>query len=140
MKPQVTRIFGAMSISLALLAGPLRAVAQEKPDRPPWAQPSSNQPAKSEPSNGQPSGGQPGGGPAGAIVPTPQTEPEKQQTTQTPKGAIKVNVNLVNVLVSVVDEQKRPAPNLPKDAFQVLEEGVPQKIDFSRRKPRGRWT
>jgi len=130
MKPQVTRIFGAMSISLALLAGPLRAVAQEKPDRPPWAQPSSNQPAKSEPSNGQPSGGQPGGGPAGAIVPTPQTEPEKQQTTQTPKGAIKVNVNLVNVLVSVVDEQKRPAPNLPKDAFQVLEEGVPQKIDF----------
>ena len=47
-----------------------------------------------------------------------------------PKGTIKVNVNLVNVLVSVLDEQKRPAPNLPIEAFQILEEGVPQKTEF----------
>jgi Ca-activated chloride channel family protein len=135
MNPRVPGIFGALGISLAVLAGAASVSAQDKPDRPPWAQPSSSQPAKTNaPSSGQPSGGPPVGGqpngPAGAIVPTPPPEPEKQQTAQTAKGTIKVNVNLVNVLVSVVDEQKRPAPNLPKDAFQVLEEGVPQKVDF----------
>ena len=124
MNPRVTRIFGAMCISLALLAGVTSVFAQDKPDRPPWAQPSSNQPSNSTSSSGQPNGS------GGAIVPTPPQEPEKAPPTQTPKGTIKVNVNLVNVLVSVVDEQKRPAPNLPKDAFQVLEEGVPQKIEF----------
>jgi len=124
MNPRVTRIFGAMCISLALLAGVTSVFAQDKPDRPPWAQPSSNQPSNGTSSSGQPNG------PGGAIVPTPPPEPEKAPPTQTPKGTIKVNVNLVNVLVSVVDEQKRPAPNLPKDAFQVLEEGVPQKIEF----------
>src|SRR5215472_7257492 len=56
--------------------------------------------------------------------------PPKVQESQSPKGAIKVNVNLVNVLVSVLDEQTRPAPNLPVEAFQVIEEGVPQKISF----------
>ena len=56
--------------------------------------------------------------------------PEKQKEPPTPKGTIKVNVNLVNVLVSVLDENKRPAPNLPQEAFAVQEEGVGQKIEF----------
>ena len=50
-----------------------------------------------------------------------------------PLSAVAVVVmvaELVNVLVSVLDEKKRPAPNLPQEAFEVLEEGVPQKIDF----------
>jgi Ca-activated chloride channel family protein len=33
------------------------------------------------------------------------------------------------VLVSVLDEKNRPAPDLPKEAFQLFEEGVEQKID-----------
>jgi Ca-activated chloride channel homolog len=45
------------------------------------------------------------------------------------KGTVKVNVNLVSVLVSVLDEHNRPAPNLPIEAFQLFEEGVQQKID-----------
>ena len=36
----------------------------------------------------------------------------------------------MNVLVSVLDEHNRPAPDLPIEAFQVFEEGVPQKIDI----------
>jgi len=65
------------------------------------------------------------------MVPAPaEPAPPKSQEPQTPKGTIKVNVNLVNVLVSVLDKQKRPAPNLPVEAFQVIEEGVPQKIEF----------
>jgi Ca-activated chloride channel family protein len=79
--------------------------SQERPDRPPWAQ-SSGQ-AKS--SDGQ--------------------AKEKNQDQNSSRNAIKVNVNLVNVLVSVLDEHNRPAPDLPIEAFQVFEEGVPQKID-----------
>src|SRR5579883_1620635 len=107
---QVPRTFSAFGLAALLLGFGLCARAQDKPDRPPWAQPS---------------------GPPGAIVPAP-TEPASPnvQGSQTPKGTIKVNVSLVNVLVSVLDEQKRPAPNLPKEAFQVFEEGAPQKIEF----------
>jgi Ca-activated chloride channel homolog len=110
---------------LALFAGAFFAHAQEKPDRPPWAQPSSTQPQPAPPIS-QP---QPTGAP-GPMVPAPEQVPERQKESQTPKGTIKVNVNLVNVLVSVLDENKRPAPNLPQEAFQVSEEGVPQKIEF----------
>jgi Ca-activated chloride channel homolog len=42
---------------------------------------------------------------------------------------VKVNVNLVTVLVSVLDDHNRPAPDLPIEAFQIFEEGVKQKID-----------
>jgi Ca-activated chloride channel family protein len=64
------------------------------------------------------------------MVPAPVQTPERQKAPATPKGTIKVNVNLVNVLVSVLDENKRPAPNLPQEAFEVDEEGVTQKIEF----------
>jgi Ca-activated chloride channel homolog len=81
---------------------------QDKPDRPPWAQKSKsganagkNQPASSDDS--QDSGSQ--------------------------RGRIRVNVNLVNVLVSVLDEHNRPAPDLPLEAFTLLEEGLEQKIE-----------
>lgn len=39
-----------------------------------------------------------------------------------------MDVNLVNVLVSVLDAQNRPAVDLPESAFSVSEEGGPQKI------------
>jgi Ca-activated chloride channel family protein len=42
---------------------------------------------------------------------------------------IKVEVALVNVLVSVLDAAGRPVPDLPKDAFEVYEEGVKQQVD-----------
>jgi Ca-activated chloride channel family protein len=125
MNLQVPRKFASLTLFLALLGMANCAGAQDKPDRPPWAQPSSSAPTNSQPNGGQPSG------PPGTIVLAPtDPPPPKIQEPQTPKGTIKVNVNLVNVLVSVLDEQKRPAPNLPIEAFQVLEEGVPQKIEF----------
>ena len=91
---------------LGLLALPLFLGAQDKPDRPPWAQPGAQQTK-----------------PADSAPQTPPQEP-------TPRGTVKVTVNLVNVLVSVLDEHNRPAPNLPVDAFQVFEESVQQKIDI----------
>jgi Ca-activated chloride channel homolog len=104
--------------ALALLAMPLLLVPQDKPDRPPWAQPSS--PQQSPPAT------PPAEGPV-----NPTDEPSVQQPPSPPpsRGTVKVNVNLVTVLVSVLDEHNRPAPNLPVEAFQIFEEGVPQKID-----------
>jgi len=108
MKTRFRTIFVAGPALLSLLAGASVLTAQEKPDRPPWAQPSSNQ-------------GQQG-------PPTEAPAREKAADTGSPKGTVKVNVNLVNVLVSVLDEHNRPAPNLPVEAFQVFEEGVQQNV------------
>ena len=93
-----------LSLAFAQMLG-----AQEKPDRPPWAQPSASSPSQSQPKQSAPQ--------------------DKPSETISPRNTVKVNVNLVNVLVSVLDEHNRPAPNLPVEAFQVFEEGVQQKID-----------
>ncbi len=100
---KLTALLGAAA--LFLFSG--LAKAQEKPDRPPWAQP------------------------AGAAQTKPADAPpkEKQEPATSRNNTIKVNVNLVNVLVSVLDDKNRPAPDLPVEAFQVFEEGVQQKID-----------
>src|SRR5260370_7032660 len=36
---------------------------------------------------------------------------------------------MVKVLVRLLDDKRRPAPDLPREAFQLFEEGVEQKID-----------
>ncbi|MGH9700812.1 MAG: VWA domain-containing protein [Candidatus Acidiferrales bacterium] len=43
-------------------------------------------------------------------------------------GSIKVEVNLVEILASVIDAQGEPVPNLTQDCFSISEEGVAQKI------------
>ena len=106
MTRQVTKPIAA---ALALFAFPLIIFTQEKPDRPPWAQP--------------------GAPPSAAPASTPPEQKDKNQDAAQSGKTLKVNVNLVTVLVSVLDDHNRPAPNLPVEAFQILEEGVPQKID-----------
>ena len=57
--------------------------------------------------------------------------PAAAQSTKAPQrnpGAIRVQTNLVNVLTSVLDPDGHPLLDLPKESFQVLEEGVPQDI------------
>jgi Ca-activated chloride channel homolog len=46
------------------------------------------------------------------------------------RSSIRVEVNLVTVLASVLDQDNRPAPDLNRDQFQILEEGKPQKIEL----------
>src|SRR5438128_4658662 len=43
-------------------------------------------------------------------------------------STIKVDVKLVNVFVTVTDENGAPVANLSKDNFQLFEDGKPQKI------------
>jgi Ca-activated chloride channel family protein len=43
---------------------------------------------------------------------------------------IRVEVDLVNILASVTDRDSRPIPNLPATAFQIFDDGIPQKISI----------
>jgi len=101
----------AFFLCAVLLAGNLpqggASFAQDKPNRPPWAQKSKSASAEKS---------QPG-------------ETDNSQDSTARRGRIRVNVNLVNVLVSVLDEHNRPAPDLPRESFRLFEEGVEQKID-----------
>src|SRR5258707_3354435 len=81
--------------------------AQDKPSRAPWAQKSKSASAEKS---------QPG-----------ETDNSQDSTAQ--RGRIRVNVNLVNVLVSVLDEHNRPAPDLPRESFRLFEEAVEHRID-----------
>ncbi|MHB8502991.1 MAG: VWA domain-containing protein [Candidatus Acidiferrales bacterium] len=107
------------------------AFAQDKPDRPPWAQPKPKLPANSSSADATapvpPT--LPSPSPPGSIVPTPERPLKPPEDADAQRDRIKVKVELVNILASVLDEHNRPAPDLPVEAFQVFEEGVAQKIE-----------
>ena len=109
------------------------ATAQDKPDRPPWAQPrktaTAKPPSDTTPPPLDPSPSSAPATPPEIVQPTPPPPRDNSQDTAAQRGRIKVNVNLVNVLVSVLDEHNRPAPDVPREAFQLFEEDVEQKID-----------
>jgi Ca-activated chloride channel family protein len=67
---------------------------------------------------------------AAPQAPTPQasTKPAPGRAQEPPR--IRVDVNLVNVLASVLDKDGRPVAGLPQDAFEIYEEGVRQKIQL----------
>jgi Ca-activated chloride channel family protein len=113
---------------LALLCAGI-AFPQENPNRPPWAQkPKASSNASSDPSASARSS--PNGQPGKMVQPAPPTPTNDSQDPARQRDRIRVDVNLVNVLVSVLDEHNRPAPDLPLEAFQLFEEGVQQKIDI----------
>lgn len=107
--PAAVWIFSAGLIATVLWMAE-GALSQDKPDRPPWAQKSKSagSTGKSQPASSDPS--------------------EDVQDPASQRGRIRVSVNLVNVLVSVLDEHNRPASDLPLEAFTLSEEGVEQKI------------
>jgi Ca-activated chloride channel homolog len=50
---------------------------------------------------------------------------------QQPRGrTIHARTDLVTILASVTDADGRPMPDLTQDAFQIAEEGVPQKLEY----------
>jgi Ca-activated chloride channel homolog len=112
---------------LAILVGSLAALSvagiafsQDDPNRPPWAQKPKPGPSVPTVTSDPPPGG---------IVPTPTQPIAPPDDPKDQHGKIKVKVDLVNVLTSVMDDHNRPAPDLPIEAFQIYEEGVLQKIE-----------
>jgi Ca-activated chloride channel family protein len=121
----------ALATALALLAAaaPMAwATPQDKPDRPPWAQKTKAGAPKPLPQP-QPPADTAGTNGTDKSVPAPQPE-EQAQGAGTQHNRIRVDVNLVTVLASVLDQKNRPAPDLPIEAFKIFEEGVQQKIEF----------
>ncbi len=57
------------------------------------------------------------------INPTPKP-------TETPDEIIKIDTELVNLNVRVIDRNNRPVNNLQQKDFKVSEDGAPQQIDF----------
>jgi len=93
-----------MSASLLLLACvALAAFTHAQNDRPPWARKSKT---------------------ANTSAPVADNSSDVLQD----RAKIKVKVDLVNVLVSVLDEHNRPAANLPVEAFRLFDEDNPQTI------------
>jgi Ca-activated chloride channel homolog len=116
-----------------LLAG--SALTQDKPDRPPWAQkpkPSTKAGSSSASGANSSSTSGPSAAPTGApqkiVQPALPVIADDSQDGAVQRGRIQVHVNLVNVLASVLDENNRPAPDLPREAFELYEEGVRQEI------------
>jgi Ca-activated chloride channel homolog len=113
-------------LTAAALIMAVSAASQDNPDRPPWAQkpkPKSTSPSKSTTNTKIPENTSP---PEPVNKDNRDSNPNDEPNQQ---GRIRVNVNLVNVLVSVLDDNNRPAPDLSLEAFQLFEEGVQQKIE-----------
>ena len=138
---------GAQLLALAVLLSGGAVFSQDSPinpNRPPWAQKSkANSKASStkDSTSGANSGttspasstsSAPDGEPGKIVQPTPPPSPpvEVAQDPAAQRNRIRVNVNLVTVLVSVLDDHNRPAPDLPREAFQLLDEENEQKIDI----------
>jgi len=122
-----------LAVAALLLAGVAFSQDNPNPNRPPWAQKSKSNASTNATSNStsgaNSSASSPVGEPGKIVQPTPPPTENDPQDPSSQRGRIRVNVNLVNVLVSVLDDKNRPAPDLRKEAFQLFEEGVEQQIN-----------
>src|SRR5438477_11130774 len=122
-----------LAASVLLLAGV--AFSQDKPDRPPWARKRkstasgdpTSKPGSTSTSTTSPSS-TPDGEPGKTVQPTLAAPKDESQDAASQRGRIGVNVNLVNVLVSVLDEKNRAAAALRREVLQLFEEGAEQSI------------
>jgi Ca-activated chloride channel family protein len=111
-------------LTAAALLVAVSAASQDSSDRPPWARKTKSKSAPASTSTSTT--------PENTSPPEPVNKDNRDSNPndeQNQRGRIRVSVNLVNVLVSVLDDNNRPAPDLPVEAFQIFEEGVQQKIE-----------
>lgn len=64
------------------------------------------------------------------ATPTPAVAPTIKPTPSDEFEVIKVDTELVNLNVRVIDRNNRPINNVQQKDFKILEDGAPQKIDF----------
>ena len=67
------------------------------------------------------------------LAPTPSasliSDSLAQNRAADQRAPIRVDVNLVTVIASVLDRENRPAPDLQRDQFELYEEGRLQKVE-----------
>lgn len=59
-----------------------------------------------------------------------KTEEPQDKTKDKDDGVVKLGTDLVTLDVTVVDQSNKPAMDITKEQFQVLEDKVPQQIEF----------
>ena len=104
--------------------------SSQDPNRPPWAQKPKSSSSSSSGANAGPASPGPVGEPGKIVQPTPPAPKEDPQDPAAQRNTIRHQVSLVTVLVSVLDDHNRPAPDLPREAFQLFDEDNEQKIDI----------
>ena len=87
------------------------AVSQDSSDRPPWAR----KPKPKKTTTSTSTSTAPENSPPEPVNKDNRDSNSNDEPAQ--QGRIRVSVNLVNVLVSVLDDNNRPAPDLPVEAF-----------------------
>lgn len=123
------RIFAVLLLVCGLI---VVAVSQ---DRPRNTQPASAKPSptptpqrQTTPERTAPTLGEPP--PVPKLKPTPTPTPPE---TLDPESIVRVNTDLVQLHVRVIDRNNKPINDVPQNAFHVFEDGVPQPVEnFSR--------
>ncbi|MEO5860066.1 MAG: VWA domain-containing protein [Pyrinomonadaceae bacterium] len=67
---------------------------------------------------------------AQTATPSPSPTPRPGATPRLEDEEIKIDTELVNITVRVVDRNNRPVNNLPQSDFKIYEDGVLQEIGF----------
>src|SRR5215467_13999472 len=63
----------------------------------------------------------------------PQPPPPNQQDTQQSQTVIKVPINLVDVLATVLNRRNKLVSDLTKEDFKIIDDNVPQEIRYFNR-------
>lgn len=140
-RPAALAAFLLVIASTALFFSSSYAQQQtSQPARPRRAAPQTPQPAATNQTSSRPTptppasqsnplGLPPPPPPPAAPTPTPSpTPPEGEEVDE--RDIIRVNTNLVNLQVRVVDRQNRPINDVRREEFRVVEDGVPQTIEL----------
>jgi VWFA-related protein len=125
------------ALLLALVSGAIAPVAasQQQPQTPP---PSTQSGSSKDAQEANPSSGGPQGDVGPIAVPKKKDESEQpakkkeEEKFKNPAGmpdfSVRVDVPSVNVDVTVLTREGGFVPNLKKDNFRILEDGVPQQV------------
>ena len=121
----------AVLIFSALVLSSTGAAGQNRPRNVQGATPTPT-PKPVSTSQGRPAPSPTPSGPLGDAPPPPRLKPTPTPTPPEeidPESTIKINAELVQLHVRVIDRNNRPIDNVPQNAFHVFEDGVPQPIE-----------
>jgi Ca-activated chloride channel family protein len=100
-----------------------RRAQQQQQQQTPKATPTPTPTGRREPTLGEPPQM-----PVLRTSPTPTPDPSGEEFD--PNETLKINTNLVNLNVRVIDRNNRPIGDVRQDEFRVMEDGVVQPIEF----------
>jgi Ca-activated chloride channel family protein len=121
----------AVLIFSALVLSSIGAAGQNRPRNVQVATPTPT-PKPAPTSQGRPGPSPTPTGPLGDAPPPPRLKPTPTPTPPEeidPESTIKINADLVQLHVRVIDRNNRPIDNVPQNAFHVFEDGVAQPIE-----------